>query len=273
MTRTENVNLTGVPETMLWTLHNRAREARRSDAILRDPDAIRIYESIDYDYERSFGRPDGSHAARSRIFDDALRPWLAAHPGATVVELACGLETEFQRVDDGRVQWICVDVPDAIAVRERFLPASERCRHLAVSALDPAWMDGIDAARGLFVTAQGLFMYLEERDVQRLLVTLFERFPGVEVMFDVIPRWFSRRTMQGFQKTRHYRTPAMPWGVNRSEIEGVLRGWSPAVASVEVTSYGMARGPAALALPVFARLPILRDLPPTIVRVRTRGRS
>ncbi|WP_200348746.1 class I SAM-dependent methyltransferase [Halochromatium glycolicum] len=80
---------------------------------------------------------------------------MAAHPGGTVVELGCGLETQFQRIDDGRVHWLCVDVPQAIAVRERFLPPSERCRHLAMSALDPAWTDHLPASAPLFVTAQG----------------------------------------------------------------------------------------------------------------------
>lgn len=31
MSSKHTVKLTGVPETMLWTLHNRAAEARRSD--------------------------------------------------------------------------------------------------------------------------------------------------------------------------------------------------------------------------------------------------
>ncbi len=39
------VHLTGIPETMLWTLHNRAEEARRPDGFLHDPDCVRIYES------------------------------------------------------------------------------------------------------------------------------------------------------------------------------------------------------------------------------------
>jgi len=137
---TEKVELGGIPETMLWTLHNRASEAKRSDARLKDPDAIRIYDAIDYDYEKSFGKPDGSHPMRSLVFDEALRPWLTAHPGGTVVELACGLETQFQRCDDGKVQWLCVDVSEALDVRERFLPESPRCRHVRKSALDLTWM-------------------------------------------------------------------------------------------------------------------------------------
>lgn len=76
----------------------------------------RIYESIAYDYERSFGKPDTSHPMRSRIFDDAVIPWMKAHPGGTVVELGAGLETQFQRCDDGKVQWLCVDVREVDVV-------------------------------------------------------------------------------------------------------------------------------------------------------------
>jgi O-methyltransferase involved in polyketide biosynthesis len=112
-------DLTGIPETMLFTSHNRASESKRPGGILNDPDCERIYDAIDYDYERSFGKPDGTHAMRSKLFDDALRPWLTEHPDAVVVELGAGLETQFQRCDNGSVRWICVDVPEAIEFRER----------------------------------------------------------------------------------------------------------------------------------------------------------
>jgi O-methyltransferase involved in polyketide biosynthesis len=267
---THPVNLTGVPETMLWTLHNRAGEARRTDAFLVDPDCVRIYESIVYDYERSFGKPNGTHPMRSRIFDDAVRPWIAAHPGGAVVELAAGLETQFKRCDDGRVQWFCVDLPEAIAVRERFLPPTSRCRHIARSALDSSWMDEVDPGRGVFVTAQGLLMYFEESEVRRFFSELVERFPGVELMFDAIPRWFSKRTMKGFATTKHYTAPRMPWGANRDELAPLLRSWSPRVIDVQLSSYGAARGLAGVAFRAFASLPWLRNVPPSIAHVFTR---
>jgi O-methyltransferase involved in polyketide biosynthesis len=263
------INLTGVPETMLWTLHNRANEARRRDAFLVDPDCVRIYESIDYDYVRSFGKPDGSHPMRSRLFDAALRPWLRAHPGGSVVELAAGLETQFQRCDDGQVRWHCVDVPEAIAVRERFLPASDRCRHIGKSALDLSWADEVDNSEGVFVTAQGLFMYFTEPEVRGLVSALFERFPGVELMFDTIPRWFSRKTLKGFGKTQHYTAPPMPWGINRDEIEPTLRAWSRAVTRVTTEPYGIARGPGRFLLAACRVLPLLRNMPPAIAHVAT----
>jgi O-methyltransferase involved in polyketide biosynthesis len=255
---------------MLWTLHNRANDAARPDGFLWDPACLRIYQSIDYDFARSFGKPDASHPMRSRLIDDAVRPWIAAHPWGTVVELGAGLETQFQRCDNGRVQWRCVDVPEALAVRERFLPPSDRCRHIPRSALDLAWLDAIDPARGVFVTAQGLFMYFQEHEVRRLFTAIVDRFPGVELMFDTIPRWFSRKTLQGFRKTRYYQAPPMPWGVNFAQIAPLLRAWSRRVDAVSVMPYGMyPRGLGGALLRFAPHVPGLRSLPPTIVHVTT----
>lgn len=269
MNETTCVNLTGVPETMLWTLHNRANEVMRRDSFLKDPDCLRIYKAIDYDYERSFGKPDGSHPMRSRICDDAVRSWMQTHPEGTVVELGCGLETQFQRCDDGRVRWLCVDLPEAIAVRERFLSPTTRCRHIPRSALDLAWMEEVDQESKVFITAQGLFMYFEEAAVRTALTAMIDRFPGVELIFDTIPRWFAQKTLKGFGKTRHYTAPPMPWGINRNEIEPTLRAWSNRVSEVRQVPYGYCRGIYGPLLRCCAHLPFLRNMPPCIVQVKT----
>lgn len=265
-----SVELDHVPETMLWVLYNRANEARRPDTFLHDPDCVRVYESIDYDFERRFGKPHSGHPTRSRHFDDALRPWLATHPGGTVVELGAGLETQFQRCDDGEVTWLCVDVPDAIAVRERFLPLTSRCRSVRCSVLDPAWLDEVDPARGVFVTAQGLFMYLTEPEVRDVVTAVVHRLPGADLMFDAVPAWYSRKTIRGYSLTPHYTVPPMTWGVDRRDVESLLRTWCPGITSVELTSYGLPkRGVAAPLAGVVQRTPLLRDLVGTIVHVRT----
>lgn len=269
MSTKNSVDLTGVPETTLWTLHNRAAEARRPDGFLKDPDCVRIYESIEYDFTRNFGKPDGSHPMRSRVIDDALSPWLREHSGGTVVELGAGLETQSRRCDDGRVRWLCVDMPEAIDVRERFLPETDRCRHLRKSALDLSWLDEVDPGRGVFVTAQGLFMYFEEQDVRRLFVAVVDRFPGVTLMFDTIPRWFSKKTLDGFGKTKAYTAPPMPWGVGQNELGPLLRRWSPRVTSVKTQAYGYMRGPARALVYLADHVSFMKNLAPAIAHVTT----
>src|SRR5262249_45932143 len=113
--------VSGLPQTMLWTLHNRVSEAKRPDGILHDPDAIRIYDDIDYDFERIFGKADGAHAARAAAIDGVVRQWLGDHPDGFIISIGEGLETQVRRVDNGRMRWLSVDIPEAIQLRERFL--------------------------------------------------------------------------------------------------------------------------------------------------------
>ena len=229
--------LAGVPETMLWTLYARASEAKRADRILDDPEATRILDSIDYDFEKSFGPPDRLFAVRAAQLDAVLRAWLRRHPDGLIVSLGEGLETQASRVDNGRMRWLSVDLPEAIGARERFIAPTDRFRHLAASALDPAWMEGLDAASGLFIVAQGLFMYLEPAAVEQLFAAIARRFPGAEIAFDVVPRSMSAHTLAGYRKTPSYRLPPMPFGLDRNEVAPTLRRWHPELARIRLLPY------------------------------------
>src|SRR6266545_4704653 len=115
--------LSGVPETALWTLYHRTRESRRPDTVLPDPVALRLIAEFDYPFEARFGHGFPAQAQtmalRARVFDDEVRRFLAEHPDGTVVALGEGLETGFWRVDNGRVRWLAVDLPETIALRSR----------------------------------------------------------------------------------------------------------------------------------------------------------
>jgi O-methyltransferase involved in polyketide biosynthesis len=237
-----NPALTGVSETMLWSLYNRAAEAGRTNGILTDPDGLRIQQAIDYDFGKNFGDPAGSLAMRAAAIDATLRDWLAQHPDGLIVSLGEGLETQSRRVDNGRMRWLSVDLPAAIRLREQFLPATDRFRHLAVSALDPAWMDAVDPSNGVFIVAQGLLMYLQPEQVRGLLCAVADRFPGAGMVFDAVPRWFSQLTLLGLHQTPHYRLPPMPWGIDRDEIAVTLRRWHKGLGAVAFLDYHAPRG-------------------------------
>jgi O-methyltransferase involved in polyketide biosynthesis len=257
--------LADVPETMLWALHNRASEASRQDGVLHDPDSVRIHQSLDYDFRRQFGTPAGSLAMRAAEIDKVLTRWIARHPDGVVVSLGEGLETQAKRVDNGRIRWLTVDLPDAIRLREHFISPTHRFRHIALSALDPAWMDAVDPSCGVFVVAQGLLMYLRPEMVRTLFGGIGNHFPAAEIVFDAVPRWFSRLTLLGLHQTRHYRLPPMPWGINRDEIEPALRRWLPQLASVTFLDYRIPRGLPAMAAHMIDRVPFLRHEVPSLV--------
>jgi O-methyltransferase involved in polyketide biosynthesis len=260
-------SLAGVSETLLWALHNRALEASRRDGVLVDPYCLRIHNAIDYDFGWHFGVPVGSLASRAAEIDRILMRWIAHHPDGLVVSLGEGLETQRQRVDNGRVRWLSVDLPAAISLRERFLPPTERFRHFAANALDPGWMDAADPASGIIIVAQGLLMYLDPAALQEFFVAISRRFPGAEMVFDVVPRWFSRLTMLGLHQTLHYRLPPMPWGINRDEIEPTLRRWIPNLDSVALLDYRVPRGLPFMLAQAVGCIPFVRHEVPTLVHL------
>ncbi|MBB6251475.1 class I SAM-dependent methyltransferase [Nitrospirillum iridis] len=263
--------LSGVPETMLWTLHNRAAEAMRPNGDFHDPEAVRIYQALAYDYERHFGRADGSHAMRAAAIDAVLRRWLEHHPDGTVISLGEGLETQRGRVDNGRVQWLTVDLPEGIALRDHFLPPGPRTRHLAADARDPAWMDAVAGDGPVHIVAQGLFMYLTEAEVRHLVTGLARRFPGAQLVFDTVPAWLSRLTLRGLNRTPHYRLPPMPWGIDTDRVVPTLTAWSPLIAVVETLEYRMPRGLPLLMDTLFRLTPTLRHKLPGLARVEFAG--
>jgi O-methyltransferase involved in polyketide biosynthesis len=271
------IELTGVPETLLWTLYHRAAEARRPDSVLADPKAVELVDSIDYPFER-FGdaRLAQWQALRVKCFDQQVRGFLAGHRGGTVVALAEGLETQFWRVDDGRVRWLTVDLPETLEVRRRLLPDDPpRRRSVACSALDPRWMEEVDACPAdVLVTAQGLLMYLRPAEVKELIAACAERFPGGTLVFDTVTRAMLRRSQDGrLTAPGGYRAPAWRWGMDPDEHPR-LADVSPAVAEVRYLPLPRGRGLFALA-PWAHRIPLVRMLRMPIVSVRfhTGGRA
>lgn len=260
-------NLTGVPETMLWTLHNRAGEARRPDGILRDSKAVEIYEALDYDYVGSFGKAEPSHAIRASFFDNELRDFLVDHPDGVIVNLGEGLETQRFRVAGDEALWLCVDLPDAIAIRERFIKPDARHRHLAASALDGSWFDAVPEGRAVYITAQGLLMYFAPADVERLIGDMAARFPKARLCFDHIPEWLSKKTRKGWRRGRNYVTPEMPWGINQADIAPTLCGWA-AVERAETFPYKFERGWQGLVFNGLMRVGWTRNRSPGMTCVR-----
>lgn len=212
--------LEGVSATTLWTLHNRATEAKRTDSVIDDPYAIEVFDAIEYDY-RKFGKPNQSHALRAVAFDAAMAEYVCAQPNTAVVALAEGLQTSFWRLQAAglvdNLKWYSVDLPPVIALREQLLPHNDRITHLAQSALDFSWMDRVDAGDGVFITAEGLLMYLKPADVSALLAACAARFPGGQLMFDSIPPWLSRKTLNGWKLSDRYTAPPMPFGISAED--------------------------------------------------------
>lgn len=261
--RVDATTLTGVPATMMWTLRNRAIEAARPDTTFDDPLAVGLYETLDYPYE-NFGKPGQSHALRAQAFDDEIRAFLAAHPDGTVVALGEGLQTSYWRIGDPDVRWVSIDLPEVVALRRQLLPDEPNVTTLAVSALDRSWMDHVDTGRGVFVSAEGLLMYLPPDESLSLIGDCARRFPGGRMMFDSVPKWFSRKTQKGLRIHGDYTVPPMPFHLSAGEA-AELPARIPDVAFTREVALPLGRGLWGSALlRRLSELPPLRNSRPTL---------
>jgi O-methyltransferase involved in polyketide biosynthesis len=238
--------LTGVSETALLTLQVRAHEARRPDSIIDDPMAIQLADSIDYDFAKfGFSRRQDM-AVRALAFDRQVGRYLVEHPKATVVAIAEGLQTSFYRLDAAglghQFRWLTVDFPPMIDLRRKLLPSSERVEMCAQSALDFTWMDRVDAEDGVFITAEGLLMYLQPEESLGLIAACAERFPGGQMMFDLPPAWFATWARRGILRpSLRYRVPPMPFSLSVSQAANLVND-VPGIRAVHDVSLPAGRG-------------------------------
>ena len=131
----EKIKLSGVPETMLQTIYARAKESGGRGTI-HDTKAEEIVGKLDYDFtlaEKDTAMHSGV-IARTIVLDRLTKAWLSAHPGAVVVNIACGLDTRCYRMH-GFCHWYNLDLPATMAVREKPLPVSGMNSQIAMSAM------------------------------------------------------------------------------------------------------------------------------------------
>jgi O-methyltransferase involved in polyketide biosynthesis len=184
-----NVDLGPVQRTMFLPLWGRAVESRKKHPLLVDKKALEIMEKVDYDFSPIAGNINElsrfAWIVRSLIVDKTVREFLERHPSGTVVNLGCGMDTTFERVDNGQCRWYDLDMPDVIDLRRKFITPEDRRVFLSQSLLDVSWIDRIKQDAGVLLVAAGVLYYQKENEVKLLFGTIAGRIPGCELVADV----------------------------------------------------------------------------------------
>jgi O-methyltransferase involved in polyketide biosynthesis len=189
MSETLEHDLSAVSRTLLIPLYFRALESQRPDALVRDPKAVELLDQLHYDFSgvQKLKNEQVNYLLRMREFDRLARAFLAEHPAGVIIDLGCGLDTRFERVDNGQVEWYGLDLPEVIKLRKELLEETPRSHFIGCSVLDFSWMSALSGLAGkpVLFLAEAMLVYLEEADVRRLVQALTERFPGAEMACDV----------------------------------------------------------------------------------------
>jgi O-methyltransferase involved in polyketide biosynthesis len=186
MASKRSIQLGRVQESLLVPLYGRALDSLKKRPILKDPKAVEIVESLDWNFQRFNQRRRMVAAAlRTALFDEWVKSFLSRHPEGTVVEIGAGLNTRFERLDNGAVHWFDLDLPDTVELRRKFFTDSTRRVTLAASVLDPDWMAAVRQGPGpYFFVSEAVFIYLREPEVKAALAQIAANFPHASIAFD-----------------------------------------------------------------------------------------
>ena len=175
--------------------------------------------------------------ARTIVLDRMAADFVKEHPDATVINIACGMDTRFYRVDNGKIRWYNIDLPVTMEVRKKYIKENERVTNIAASAMDESWTERIQSVAGpVLVIVEGLSMYLAETDVKQILSIIDRHFPQVTVFMEILnPKFVKKNVEKSIQQSGAVFTwgarsgeelpklcQAFRWQGDRSLVEGMV---------------------------------------------------
>ncbi len=125
-----------------------------------------------------------SWIARSIFFDEKIKEFIVLNPEATIINVGCGLDTTFDRVDNGKIQWIDLDLPDSIALRKNYISETNRRKFISISVFDTDWYRNLEIADNIMILIAGVLYYFDEAEVKKLFSDFHTYIPGAEVVLD-----------------------------------------------------------------------------------------
>lgn len=183
-----DIKLGDVQVTALIPVAIKANETLRKKPRVRDEVAVEIIKTLGIDTKPldKFMSHEGV-IARTIMLDRSVREFLEKNPECVIVNLASGFDNRFSRVDNGKIAWFDVDLPDSIELRKKVFPVRERVAMISGSVLESDWCAGIlteiekrsssktNPVPVLFL-AEGLFMYFTLEEIGKLLSILKMNF-------------------------------------------------------------------------------------------------
>ncbi|MBQ6100149.1 MAG: class I SAM-dependent methyltransferase [Methanobrevibacter sp.] len=184
------MNLEGVEKTMLLTLFAKAQHSQEKNHKFYDKKAIEVISKIDYDF--TLANKDRKMKmgviGRTIVLDDMVSDYIKKHPHSTIINIASGMDTRFNRLDNELIRWYNVDLENSAKFRLRYIEDHERVKTLAYSAMDEKWTHEIKIESGnVLIIIEGLTMYLQEKDVSDILEIINSNFRNCTIFMEMMP--------------------------------------------------------------------------------------
>lgn len=183
------VELGDVQKTLFMPVWARAVETKKNRPILIDKTAVEIIDSVDFDFlQISKNVSEISQIAwiaRCKRFDLIVRDFINKHPNGSVVNIGCGLDTTYERINNSLILWYDLDLPDVIELKKKFLKETDNRKFISSSFLDTKWFNDIVIKDKVLFISTGVFVYFEETEIKNFIIKVADKFDDSELFFDV----------------------------------------------------------------------------------------
>jgi O-methyltransferase involved in polyketide biosynthesis len=223
MSQKIKIELGKVQETLLLPLWGRAVETQKQNPRLIDKVAFEIINKIDYDFSTISNNinPITQYAwvARSLHTDKTVKEFILKYPNATIVNIGCGMDTTFDRIDNGQITYYELDLPDVINLRNKFFECHDRRKTISCSFFDYKWLPEINHENGLLLISAGVFYYFEENQIKDFIITLADNFSKFEMFFDIAsPLGVKLSNKRVIQDSGMDKTAILKWEIKRAQL-------------------------------------------------------
>lgn len=193
-----------VSETAIITLKSRVIESQKNAPIIRDSVSSECLENIGLRlpkeaYKRLIDRKLPStltrHVAiRARKYDLYTKEFIEKHPDGLVVSLGCGFDTRYWRVSDSAWKYIEIDLPNVIEAKREILKDKMEYLTVGCSVLEDEWIRKTLAIqdKDVLFLAEGLFMYLPQKEVESLFRKLSDSFSNSFIVFETVNKKYTK---------------------------------------------------------------------------------
>ena len=227
-------HLSGIPGTLMYPVYARAKESQMANPIIEDPYSVDMIKQIDFDFsvfenipdKKGFSKKDlqTGIAVRTELLDNGVREFTNKYPDGLAINMGCGLDARFFRLDNGSMRWIDVDLQEVIDLKKCLFKNSDRYKMMAASVLEKGWLDNIEINDGqeVLLIAEGTLMYFEEEEVRGLFDSLIAKFPRATFLFEVMGSALSGKIHPTVKCLRE--EVVCPWGIHDYKA---LESWNP----------------------------------------------
>jgi len=174
-------------ENDIWC---RAMMAERYPKLYEDSESIRLADKIGIEHKNRNSQYTFYDRTvimeRLVAMDDRVGNFINRYADGIIVNVGAELDTMFGRVDNGRIKWYNVDLPERIDLRRKYMDTRDREVNIGENILDYRWLEQITKPRdtAILFVLYDMTKYFDRERLKGFLNAVWRKFPGAEVVFD-----------------------------------------------------------------------------------------